>query len=238
MKAAQKIGIEGIGITLSEAQLDFHEDLETYVVNWRNVKEEFPGWKGKFEAVTAIGSLEHFVSPEEAYWGFSNQIYGDFFETMSWLLKPGGKLVVTAIHYKENLVLEPQMAKNLFIRPWTWGSPQFHLGVLSWLGGAYYPKVGELDPIAFKKGFWLDHQEDGTEDYRLTSEIWQQKLRSILFNFNGLSWDLTKKAFRHPVHSTWGIVALGLTESWVKQFRFNERKEYPTQLVRYVWSKR
>jgi len=237
LNQAKKQGIIGTGITLSERQIRDHKDLDTHLLNWRDIQQKKPEWEGRFDAITAIGSLEHYVSPEEAANNMSGEIYKSFLEVAKWLLKPGGKLVVTAIHYLPELILKPELATNLFLKPWKYFSGQFHLGTLAWLGGAYYPTIGELPPIAKDLGFNLSLEEDGTQDYYFTSEEWMRRSRRVLLTTNFIKTLLLEKSKKFPSHAKYGLFCLFLFQSWNWQFR-PKNGQAPTKLLRYVWEKR
>jgi len=228
--------IIGTGITLSPNQIKTNHSLDMHLLNWRDIPEKKPEWQEQFNGVMAIGSLEHFVSPREAAEGIKNDVYFAFFEVCRWLLKPGGRLVVTAIHYLPNMILQPKMARNQFFKPWRWRTLDFHLGSLAWLGGAYYPTVGELAPIAKKCGFRLNHEEDGTKDYYLTNEMWMKKLRGALLKSKILK-EIFNEFKRYPFHTMYGFLCIVLFQSWSWQFRGNGG-DPPTKLLRYAWQKK
>ena len=154
------------------------------------------------------------------------------------LLKPEGKLIITAINYLPEKVLNPIYATNSYLKPWRWfNKNQFHLGSLAWLGGAYYPILGELPPIGQKIGFHLIQEEDGTLDYHLTSEEWLRLLKEKMFQTN-LAKEILQLFKQYPSHSVLGaFLCLIVFQSWNWQFRKQKNGGYPTKLVRYVWKK-
>jgi len=236
LRAAKEEGIVGTGITISPDQMKHHNGCNTNLLNWRDIMEKKPEWKKQFDAVCAIGSLEHFVSPREAATGKKEEVYQSFFQVCRWLLKPGGRLVVTSIHYLPELVLRPKMARNQFFEPWRWFTPEFHLGCMAWSGGAYYPIVGELTPIAKQCNFRLDHEEDGTKDYHYTSEVWIKSLNQALLR-SKLLGDLIKKFRKYPAPTFYGSLCILLFQSWNWQFRDYKNQGPPTRLLRYVWER-
>jgi len=236
LQEAKRQGIINKGITLSRKQFEDHRDLDTYLLNWRQIPEKRPNWENQFDAVCAIGSLEHFVSPREVADNLKEKIYLSFFRVCRWLLKPGGRLVVTAIHYRPELVLCTKNAQNQYYKPWRWFSGQFHLGTLAWLGGSYYPIVDELPPIAESIGFSLDFQEDGTKDYFFTSEHWLNELKNKMLK-TSLLREILHEFKVYPFHTTYGLLCLLLFQSWNWQFRGNG-DDPPTKLLRYVWKKK
>lgn len=69
------------GLTLSEDQFQFikakdRQDITVSLQSWR----EYPSADTKYDAITAIGSFEHFASMEDRNAGVHRQVYSDFFE--------------------------------------------------------------------------------------------------------------------------------------------------------------
>jgi len=236
LRKAKDRGAVPAGITISSSQIKYHRGLDTYLLNWRDVLKEKPDWVGRFDAITAIGSLEHYVSPQEAETGKSDGIYKDFYETCKKLLKPGGKVAMTAIHYYPEMTPAPEDAKNYFLRiPWKTNSYKFHLGLMNWLGGAYYPVIGQTKEAAESVGLKFVSEEDGTEDYRITSDYWiKMWKKSIGFGFIK---DMTVIFLTAPAQTIWGLTFTFITESWNWQFRKRGGEHPPTKLIRLVMQK-
>lgn len=235
LREAKRRGVNGVGITLSPDQLQTHQGLKTHLLNWRDILKKQPHWRGCFDVITAVGSLEHFVSPEEATMGKKTDVYDAFFDVCRQLLKRSGRLLVTAIHYKPGKVLHPKWAKNQYFSPWRWFSPQFHLGSMAWLGGAYYPTVGDLEKRAKQSGFKLLLEEDGTKDYYFTSEEWLRRWKGAILTVETVK-GLVSQFRRYPKHIAYGMLAIVVFQSWNWQFR-EKNGEAPTVLLRYVWKR-
>jgi cyclopropane fatty-acyl-phospholipid synthase-like methyltransferase len=72
-------------------------------VRLRDYKRLGPEWGGRFDAVIANGSLEHFAQPADAVAGRDDDIYRYLFAIVHRLLDPGtpgGRFVTTAIHFR------------------------------------------------------------------------------------------------------------------------------------------
>lgn len=234
LTAAQARGAKGWGITVSPEQVK-RNTAAGLNVRLQNYKHLGPEWDGQFDAVIANGSLEHFAQPEDAAAGRDDAIYRHLFETVHRLMDPttaGAKFVTTAIHFRDRP--EPRdLLKNPTAFPL--GSPAFHWARLNHSFGGWYPLPGQLERCA-DGYFRLIHEEDGTDDYRRTSEEWltgvRQKLRSLaMFRVGGASLP----AFvRRPAHTVRMLRCMLGSESWNWQFRGDPA---PTQLLRQTWER-
>ena len=115
LEHAQRRGAQAVGITISPPQVaaDRARGLDVRELNYRNIfcctnpplaspyvgREE--GWDGAFDAIVANGSLEHFVQVADAVAGAADAIYEEMFAICRRLLDEGGRLVTTAIHFRE-----------------------------------------------------------------------------------------------------------------------------------------
>jgi cyclopropane fatty-acyl-phospholipid synthase-like methyltransferase len=235
LKAAEARGALAWGITVSPEQVR-RDRREGFNVRLKNYKHLGPEWDGRFDAVIANGSLEHFTQPADAVAGRDDDIYRHLFATVHRLLDPmaeGAKFVTTAIHFRGRRP-EPRD----WLKPpdaFAWGSPAFHWSRLAQCYGGWYPILGQLERCA-EGYFELVHEEDGTEDYRLTSEACLSGARKTL-----RSWRAVKVCFaalpgvvRHPVHATRLLRCMLGSESWNWQFRGDIP---PTILLRQTWER-
>jgi cyclopropane-fatty-acyl-phospholipid synthase len=86
----KQIGAKGTGVTLSKGQAAacINNGLHVEIKDCRTITPEM---FGKFDAVTCIGGLEHFCSVEEFKAGKQDEIYSNFFKTVSNLLPANGR---------------------------------------------------------------------------------------------------------------------------------------------------
>jgi len=235
LKAAGSRGAKGWGITVSPEQVKRNMDAGLNV-RLQNYKHLGPEWDGQFDAVVANGSLEHFAQPEDAAAGRDDAIYRHLFETVHRLLDPntaGAKFVTTAIHFRRRP--DPLLllgAESALAR----GSEEFHLArVLSHGFGGWYPVVGQLESCADGL-FRLVHQEDGTEDYRRTSDACLAASSRRIHSLGGLPIWLRAipLMLRHPVQTVRLYQCIFGSESWNWQFRGDLPS---TQLLRQTWER-
>ncbi len=231
---AEARGAKAWGITVSPEQVrrNTRAGLNVRLQNYKHLGAE---WDGQFDAVIANGSLEHFARPEDAVAGRDDAIYRHLFATVHRLLDAntiGARFVTTAIHFRDRP--DP---RDLLKLPSAFpsGSAGFHWARLSQSFGGWYPVGGQL--VACADGlFRLVHEEDGTEDYRLTSEAWLAGVRRAMMSrrlFRVARASLP--AFvRRPVHTTRMLRCMLGGESWNWQFRGNPA---PTVLLRQTWER-
>src|SRR6185503_1879338 len=109
-----------------------------------------------------------FVQAEEAADGKADERYAEFFEICRRLVRPGGKLATTAIHWRFRGQMHPTSMTGDPDR-WPKGSLNYHMCNLHRSFGGWYPSPGQLERCA-EGHFRLIAAEDGTRDYCLTSE--------------------------------------------------------------------
>jgi cyclopropane-fatty-acyl-phospholipid synthase len=234
LRAADARGARAWGITVSPEQLRRGRRAGLEVALW-DYKDLGRQWDGRFDAVLANGSIEHFVQPADAAAGRDDQIYGHMFGTVHWLLDPdsrAGRFVTTVIH----VPCRPEPGD--WLRPasdFPRGSAEFHFARLTRAFGGWYPVPGQLESCA-QGYFTLVHEEDGTEDYRLTSEAWLAGARRRLCSVRGLGVWLraAPTAVRHPVAIARMFRCQLGSESWNWQFRGDPA---PTRLLRQTWQR-
>ncbi len=235
LRAAQARRARAWGITVSPEQVrrNTWAGLKTRLQDYRHLGSE---WTGQFDAVIANGSLEHFAQPADAAAGRDDEIYRHLFATVARLLDPvacGAKFVTTAIHFRGQRPdphdwLKPPSA---FPR----GTPEFHWSRLAHAYGGWYPVRGQLEACAAGL-FRLTHEEDGTDDYRLTSEACLKVVRAKLRSIRAVRvWaKALAGVVRRPVHTARMLRCMLGSESWNWQFRGNPS---PTVLLRQTWER-
>ncbi|HET6571970.1 MAG TPA: class I SAM-dependent methyltransferase [Fimbriiglobus sp.] len=230
LKAAAARGARAVGITVSPEQVRRGDraGLDVRLLNYKHLGWE---WDGRFGAVIANGSLEHFAQPADAAAGRDDAIYRHLFATVHRLLNPAagaGRFVTTAIHFRDRP--DP---RDLLRPPSDFprGSPAFHWARLARSYGGWYPVRGQLEACAGGL-FRLVEEEDGTKDYRLTSEAWLAAVRGRLGV--GRLLGAVPVFVRRPVHVVRMLRCVLGSESWNWQFRGGRP---PTVLLRQTWQR-
>jgi cyclopropane-fatty-acyl-phospholipid synthase len=101
LDAIRRRGATGVGITLSTKQMQAcrRGGLDAHLLDWRDLSiDTFGG----FDAVAAVGPMEHFCSPEEYWAGKQDSIYQDFFKLCHSLLPAHGRMYVQSMVWGRN----------------------------------------------------------------------------------------------------------------------------------------
>jgi cyclopropane fatty-acyl-phospholipid synthase-like methyltransferase len=217
LEEARQRGAAGVGITISPHQAEFcrQRGLDVRLLNYRDIGEE---WNGRFDAVIANGSMEHFVQPQDAAGGHGDAIYADFFALCHRLLDPHSesrKFINTTIHFGR---YQPD-PHNALKGPWAFRpfSDDYHYAWLMRGFGGYYPTPGQFERCA-RPCFRLLRERDATFDYHLTSEEWLRRGKRSLWSVR--DWArLFPFGVCHPLHTSRMLFALLVAQSWNWQFR-------------------
>jgi cyclopropane-fatty-acyl-phospholipid synthase len=234
LRTAAARGAKAWGITVSPEQVrrGLRAGLTVRLCDYKHLG---PAWEGQFDAVIANGSIEHFAQPADAVAGRDDDIYRHLFATVRRVLDParaGARFVTTAIHFRDRPDprdwLKPPSA---FPR----GSVEFHWSRLTHAYGGWYPVRGQLARCADGL-FRLVHEEDGTDDYRLTSEACLRAVRQTLWSPRLLRVAAASlPAFlRRPVATVRMLRCMLGSESWNWQFRGDPP---PAVLLRQTWER-
>jgi cyclopropane-fatty-acyl-phospholipid synthase len=231
LRAAAARGATVYGITVSpeEVRRDVRSGLN---VRLRDYKHLGPERDGRFDAAIANGSLEHFAQPTDAGAGRDDAIYRHLFATVHRLLDPDtndARFVTTAIHFRNRP--DPRVMVQL-PSVFPWGSDAFHWSRLAHSFGGWYPVRGQLEACA-RGCFELIHEEDGTEDYRRTSETWLTRVRERLWSMRVVLAAILSLVHQ-PAETVRMLRCLLGSESWNWQFRGNPP---PAILLRQTWER-
>lgn len=229
---ALRRGAEAVGITVSPPQVRYcrARGLTVYEQDYRTIfPDGEPRTQGPFDGLVANGSLEHFVQAEDAAAGHADEVYAEMFAICHRLLRPGGRLATTAIHFREQGQVNPA---DLLVDPNVHSrhSQEYHLAMIYRSFGGWYPEPGQLARCAAPH-FELVTEEDGTQDYHLTSEYWLRRLEWSAV-FDPRVWAaLARAGRRHPRALVQMLRCLLWEQSWCWQFR----SPAPTRLLRQTW---
>ena len=194
-----EIGAEGIGINLSDGQVQACRDngLTAYLRDARYIKpEDF----GIFDAITAFGSFEHVSSVSDYQEGRQDEVYDDYFKHIFNLLPKGGRFYMQTMTFEKNMMEFDEIDINA-----PKGSDSYIFALLlkhnpdSWIPYGYEHVVRVAEPY-FKKIFY----SDGRLDYVKTNREWTK--RFYKFNLKKYLWFaslvpklFTDKEFRYQL---------------------------------------
>jgi cyclopropane fatty-acyl-phospholipid synthase-like methyltransferase len=220
LEHATRRSAEAVGITISPPQVRYcrARGLEVYEQNYRDIFGDGDrNIQGPFDGLVANGSLEHFVQTDDAANGRADSIYAEMFGICHRLLRPGGRLATTAIHFRDVNQVRPA---DLLLGPDAHppGSQAYHFAMIERSFGGWYPEPGQLQRCAAPH-FELVDEEDGTHDYHLTSEYWLRRLKWGSA-FDPRVWVALARAWwRHPRPLAQMLRCILWAQSWAWQFR-------------------
>jgi cyclopropane fatty-acyl-phospholipid synthase-like methyltransferase len=232
LAAARRRGALPVGITISPPQVTRcrRKGLDARLCDYRCLDDSYPG---RFDAIVANGSAEHFVQAEQAAAGQADAIYRRMFAICHRLLdreSDSGRLVTTIIHFGR-VRIDPQDMRHGPLH-FAWGSDEFHYALLVRSFGGFYPVAGQLERCA-ASFFRLIDQQDGTRDYDLTSEHWLSVLKRSIVR-PPFQLRLLAKWLRHPIQVPRMLMCLLVAQSWNWQFR---GLDPPMRLLRQTWQR-
>lgn len=230
LEAAKKRGAKAEGVTISQQQIKRcqQKGLIAHLMDYRDIPES---WNNRFDGIIANGSIEHFVQIEDAIKEEQDEIYKKMWQTFHRLLKPGGFLATTVIHFNSSVNPEEIIEGNV---KHGHGSSNWHFTkiLLDDFGG-WYPTERQLQNNA-QGLFSLVSREDGTQDYFLTSEYWLTEIKKKIITNPKVWIALLKKILTEPRATLSMLDNLIISQSWMWQFR-KRGDETPTKLFRDVW---
>jgi cyclopropane fatty-acyl-phospholipid synthase-like methyltransferase len=245
LEHAVKRRARAIGITISAQQVARCrcQGLEVYELDYRDIFRSphtnaplappYEGgehaWQHAFDAIIANGSLEHFVQAADAAAGQADAIYEEMFSICRRMLVSGGRLVTTAIHFREKGQFDAaEILRGSAVHPR--GSPQFQYATLVETFGGWYPEPGQLERCA-NSCFELLEENDGTYDYYLTSEYWLRRLKWSLATKPNVWWAVLAKFRQHPR----GVCRMLRSHLWDETWYWQFRPPSPMRLLRQTW---
>jgi cyclopropane-fatty-acyl-phospholipid synthase len=165
-------GAKGIGLTLSQGQYAAcrRQGFEVFIQDCRTVT---PQDYGMFDAVASVGAFEHFCSIEEYKAGKQDQVYNQFFKTVSDLLPVGGRCFIQTMVFDKGMI-----PLNTFDITADKNSDEYLMALVtnefpgSWLPYGKEQIIRNAEPY-----FKLVTHHSGKLDYIETIKEWRRRLK-------------------------------------------------------------
>jgi cyclopropane-fatty-acyl-phospholipid synthase len=173
---ARERGGEGVGVTLSSAQVKScrRHGLDVYLID---VREVGPDTLGSFDCVASLGAFEHFCSPEDYRTGRQEDIYRDVFARAASVLPDGGRLYLQTMVFGRNMI--PTDEVSIDAAP---GSDAWYLALLQHqFPGSCLPFGHEQVVRAAAPFFSLVESSSGRLDYIETIKQWRARFAKGTF---------------------------------------------------------
>lgn len=192
-------GANSTGLTLSKGQAEACQKngFNVVVKDCRTVK---PDDYGTFDAITCIGGLEHFCSVEEWKQGKQEEVYANFFKSLSELLPKGKRFYMQTMTFSKNMIPFEELDVNA-----PKDSTAYIMALMvKQFPGSWLPYGPEMVIKNALPHFKLISQSSGRLDYIETIGQWRKKFRKFNLKKYWLYLSLiprylTDKEFRHLV---------------------------------------
>jgi cyclopropane-fatty-acyl-phospholipid synthase len=163
-------GANGVGVTLSEAQLKScrSHGLEVHLHDARQVtRDTFD----PFDAVASLGAFEHFCSPEDHEQGRQEDVYRQLFANVAGLLPESGRFYLQTMVFGRNMIPVEQIDRNAPRESDAW-----YLAMMSAaFPGSFLPFGQEQVVRCAEPHFELVSSQSGRLDYIETIRQWDKR---------------------------------------------------------------
>ncbi len=176
LKFLQDLGADGVGVTLSSAQMHAcrKKGFDVHLMDCRSLK---PDALGTFDAIVSLGAFEHFSSKENWIEGRQDEIYHSFFKHVYDLLRNEGRFFLQTMVFGKNMIDPEEIDINAE------KESDAHICALmerqfpgSWLPHGIEQIISNAEPY-----FNLIHKSNGRLDYIETQKQWRKKFREFSF---------------------------------------------------------
>jgi cyclopropane-fatty-acyl-phospholipid synthase len=164
------IGADGVGVTLSSAQLEscHRHGLDVHLQDAREVTRDT---YGPFDAVVSLGAWEHFCSPDEYEAGRQEEIYRNLFENVAGLLPDKGRFYLQTMVFGRNMVPVEDVDRNAPRE-----SDEWYLAMMAAaFPGSWLPFGQEQIVRCAEPHFKLASSMSGRLDYIETINEWDKR---------------------------------------------------------------
>jgi cyclopropane-fatty-acyl-phospholipid synthase len=194
-------GGEGVGVTLSSAQLAAcrRHGLDVRLQDAREVTRE---GIGAVDAAASLGAFEHFCSPQDYEAGRQEDIYRDLFARVASLLPDGGRFYLQTMVFGRNMIPRERIDLEALRALPPRDSDEWYIALLGrQFPGSWLPFGQEQVIACAHPHFQLVSSMSGRLDYIETIEQWNARIgrrsaRKMLLKLRLLPRWLTSADFR------------------------------------------
>ncbi|MEA2398947.1 MAG: cyclopropane-fatty-acyl-phospholipid synthase [Thermoleophilaceae bacterium] len=164
------VGAEGVGVTLSSAQLKScrSHGLDVHLQDARQVtRDTF----GPFDAVASLGAFEHFCSPDEYEAGRQEEIYRDLFENVAGVLPDKGRFYLQTMVFGRNMIPVEELDRHAPRESDAWYLAMMQAA----FPGSWLPFGQEQIVRCAEPSFRLVSSQSGRLDYLETIRQWDSR---------------------------------------------------------------
>ena len=216
LERARDRGCDATGITISRVQAETCQraGLDVRVCSFDEASTEFA--PGEFDVVILNGPTEHFVSELDALDGRDEAVRRGLFDLLARIVKPGGRVFITCIHFRLDTDIREVLKHPLRHRV---GSYYFYCSNLVKIYSGWYVPLGSYEQLASDAGFRTTHRRDATRDYYVTSKNWSKRLQAFVRDNPRFMARFMAGHFRRDPRYFLNIVLFWMYDPWTWQFR-------------------
>ncbi|MGH2916827.1 MAG: SAM-dependent methyltransferase [Solirubrobacteraceae bacterium] len=208
LNVVREKGGEGVGVTLSGAQVDScrRHGLDVHLMD---VREISPEAFGRFDAVASLGAFEHFCSPDDYRAGRQDEVYRNVFARVASVLPAGSRLYLQTMVFGRNMIPTDEVSIDASANSDAW-----YLALMQYqFPGSFLPFGREQVIRAAEPDFALVESSSGRLDYIETIKQWRERFatrsfRKTLMKARLVPHYLTSREFRLAFTS--GVSANGV----------------------------
>tara|TARA_B100000902_G_scaffold298988_1_gene286411 strand:- start:744 stop:1949 length:1206 start_codon:yes stop_codon:yes gene_type:complete len=231
LQYCKKKGVEGLGITISESQYNFCKQNGLKVILGDIKKDILTTINEKFDAISAIGPVEHFSSINESL-NKRLKSLSKYYEQVKSLINPNSE---SSRYLNSYMTINTKYSKYLDLN---WFLNVYFIA--STFGYGFYASDNEISSIYNSENSKIIIKRDYTEDYRWIMVRNKRSIGYCNYEFDTLyrSSNFIKDIFTDP--SWWQRFLYGYFKCWLWQFGgtnpnpMPENKDTPIRSYIYV----
>lgn len=204
------------GVTRSRAQAEACRaaGLDVLEASFDELTARLPA--GAFDVVVLDGPAEHFVNEDDVLTGREEAVRRELFAVLNHLVRPGGRVFLTSIHFRWPTAIE-ETVEHPLRHPI--GSYYFNTSVLVGMFSGWYPSPGTYERLAGESGFDLVYEEDTTRHYLQTSRLWIRRLRDFVRHNPGFVTRFFGRLWLEDPRYFFFVALFWMYDPWTWQFR-------------------
>lgn len=217
LRRGAELGAEVSGITIVPSQVETcrREGLDVRLCGFRQVPERFE--PGGYDIVTLNGPTEHFVNEQDVLEGRGDEVRRTLFESIRHLLRPGGRVFFTAMHFRHAEPDIHEVIRHPIEHPV--GSYEFYWANLIAIYSGWYTYREAFAELAAEQGMRKVFEREGTDDYYRTSRDWKRAIVKFARNNPGFIARFAARLFREDPRYFWQVYVFFAFDVWTWQFR-------------------
>lgn len=230
LRRARELGARCSGVTIARTQVERcrADGLDVHLCSFDEIPDRFPA--GSYDVVTLNGPTEHFISELDVLEGRDEEIRRALFRSISHLLAPGGRVFITALHFRDEPDIH-QVLRHPLDHPIE--SDHFFYANLVAIYSGWYARRDDFERLAREVGLRPAFERDGTLDYYLTSRDWKRRLVAFVRDNPGRAGRVAANLFLDDPRYFVQCYLFFAFDAWTWQFRGGDRSPVQARWVMF-----